>query len=57
MNQTSWMAGSIFIGFVVFVTIRGELTLYKDAIFGSGAEKAVQISALDTILAVSKGNL
>lgn len=33
-NQTSWIAASLFIGFVVYITIRGELAKYKAAILG-----------------------
>lgn len=32
--QTSWIAGSIFVGFVVYVTIKGQLPQYQKAIFG-----------------------
>jgi len=34
--QTSWIAGSVFVGFLVYVTVKGELPAYKDAIFGPG---------------------
>lgn len=35
MNQTSWIAVFLFLGFAVFITIRGELGSYKDAILGT----------------------
>jgi hypothetical protein len=37
--QTSWIAGGVFVGFVVYITIKGELPAYRDAIFG-GQDKA-----------------
>jgi hypothetical protein len=39
MNQTGWIAASIFIGFLVYVTIKGELPAYKDAIFSGAPSK------------------
>lgn len=33
--QTSYIVAFLVIGFIVFVTIRGELTAYKQAIFGA----------------------
>jgi hypothetical protein len=35
MSQTSYIAGFIFAGFLIFITIRGELAQYKAAIIGS----------------------
>lgn len=37
ISQTSYIAAFFFIGFLVFVTIRGELPQYKSAIFGGGS--------------------
>lgn len=34
MSQSNYIAGFIFLGFLVFVTVRGELPAYKAAIFG-----------------------
>lgn len=36
MNQTSWIAAFIFVGFIVYVTVKGQLPQYRSAIFGSG---------------------
>lgn len=35
MSQTSYIAAFLFIGFVIFVTVRGELPQYKAAVLGS----------------------
>jgi hypothetical protein len=35
VNQSSYIAAFIFIGFVVYVTVKGELPAYKAAILGS----------------------
>jgi hypothetical protein len=32
--QTSWIAASLFIGFIVYVTVKGQLAAYQQAIFG-----------------------
>lgn len=37
ISQTSYIAAFILIGFIVFVTLRGELPKYKEAILGTGA--------------------
>jgi hypothetical protein len=44
ISQTSYIAAALFLGFIVFVTIRGELPQYQAAIFGapSGAGPAKQ---------------
>jgi hypothetical protein len=34
MSQTSYVAAFIFLGFVMFVTVRGELPQYKSAVLG-----------------------
>jgi hypothetical protein len=34
ISQTSYVAAFLFLGFVVFITIRGELPQYKNAILG-----------------------
>lgn len=35
MSQASYIAAFIFIGFVIFVTVRGELPQYQAAVLGS----------------------
>lgn len=45
MNQTSWIASFLFIGFIVFITIRGELPQYKDAILGGETSTEAQTAA------------
>lgn len=35
ISQTSFVAAFLFVGFIVFVTIRGELPQYKTAILGN----------------------
>lgn len=45
MNQTSWIAAFLFLGFIVFVTIRGELPQYKDAILGGETTSDAQAAA------------
>jgi hypothetical protein len=35
ISQTSYIAAFILIGFLIFITIRGELPKYKAAILGS----------------------
>jgi hypothetical protein len=37
VSQTSYILGAALLGFVVFITIRGELPQYKAAIFGGTA--------------------
>jgi hypothetical protein len=32
-SQTSWIAAMLFIGFVVYITIKGQLSQFKTAIF------------------------
>ena len=32
MNQSSWIAVALIVGFIVFVTIKGELQAYRDVI-------------------------
>jgi hypothetical protein len=34
MSQSSWIAAFLFIGFVVFITIKGQLPQFQAAIFG-----------------------
>jgi hypothetical protein len=36
MNQTSIIAGALVIGFIVFITVRGELPQYL-GVFGIGS--------------------
>jgi len=45
MSQTSYVAVFLFFGFLIFVTIRGELPQYKSAIFGSGSTTSTNTSA------------
>lgn len=33
MSQNSWIAVSIFIGFFVYITVKGQLPQYQAAIF------------------------
>ena len=49
MNQTSWIAAGIFIGFVVYITIKGELSAYKDAILGTNAKASATPQASDLL--------
>jgi hypothetical protein len=35
MNQTSVIFGALLIGFIVFITMRGELSKYGALFFGS----------------------
>jgi hypothetical protein len=35
MSQSSYIAGFIFAGFLIFITIKGELPQYKQAILGA----------------------
>lgn len=35
ISQSSYVAAFIFLGFLVFITIRGELAQYKAAVLGS----------------------
>jgi len=38
VNQQNWIAIAALIGFIVFITIRGEVPAYLDIVgFGSGA--------------------
>jgi hypothetical protein len=34
MNQTSWIAAFIFIGFFVYITVKGQLPQFQAVIFG-----------------------
>jgi hypothetical protein len=38
VSQSQWIAVSIFVGFIVFITIRGELPLYRQAIFSGASD-------------------
>ncbi len=37
ISQTSYIAAFLFLGFIVFITIRGELAQYQAAILGGSA--------------------
>jgi hypothetical protein len=37
ISQTSYIAAFLFIGFIVFITVKGELPQYKAAIFGGSS--------------------
>jgi hypothetical protein len=37
VNQTSWIVGTIILGFVVYITLQGQLPAYKSALFGSAS--------------------
>lgn len=60
MSQTSYIAAFLFLGFLIFITIRGELPQYKAAVFGGTAAPmdaktqdatATAISGIGSILA------
>jgi len=34
MSQTSIIFGALFLGFIVFITVRGEVSQYRGLIFG-----------------------
>ncbi len=36
-SQTSYIVGFLFLGFIIFIAIKGELPAYKAAIFGGTA--------------------
>jgi hypothetical protein len=40
MNQTSWIAAFLFIGFIVYVTVKGQLPQYRAAIFGTSGSSS-----------------
>jgi len=42
---TSWIFGALFVGFFVYITVKGELGLYQAAIFKSSTDKANQTAA------------
>lgn len=55
MSQSQWIAVYLFLGFIVYVTVRGQLPQFRDAIFagntggGSGGSSAgVQKNQTDT---------
>lgn len=45
MNQTGWIAVYLFLGFIVFITVRGELSAYQAAILGTGNSAASAAAA------------
>lgn len=46
--QTSFIVAFLVIGFVVFITIRGELTQYKAAIFGASTTTPQAVNTAST---------
>jgi hypothetical protein len=40
VNQTSWIAAFVFVGFFVYITVKGQLPQYQAAIFGPGKSTA-----------------
>ncbi len=42
ISQTSYIVGALFLGFIVFITLRGELPQYRAAIFGGGSTVQAQ---------------
>lgn len=51
MNQSNWIAAFLFIGFFVYITIKGQLPQFQKAIFGgsqSGAGTGASSSESET---------
>jgi hypothetical protein len=51
LSQSQTIAVFIFLGFIVFITVRGELPQYRDAIFSGGDSQptgGVQKNPADT---------
>lgn len=40
LSQSQWIVVFLFVGFIVFITIRGELPKYRAAIFSGVPSKA-----------------
>lgn len=40
MSQSNYIAGSIFLAFLIFITVKGELPAYKAAILGGTASQS-----------------
>ncbi len=56
MNQTSAIAGSLIVAFIVFVTVRGELPCYMQ-VLGIATDSACPVgTASGTASSVSSGN-
>lgn len=48
MPQTSKIAFALVIGFLVYITLRGELPVYAKILFGPAQKSAVGTSATST---------
>lgn len=44
MSQSQWIAVYLVIGFLVYITVRGQLPQFRDAIFGGGSQGAASTS-------------
>lgn len=49
MNQSSWVAGYIFLAFLVYITMRGELPKYMGFLFASPVDSGITVSPLAPI--------
>jgi hypothetical protein len=45
MNQVNWIAAFLFIGFFVYVTIKGQLPQFQSAIFGGQQSGAATVAS------------
>lgn len=46
MNQSSWIAGYIFLAFLVFITMRGELPKYLGFLLASPVDTGITVTPL-----------
>ncbi len=46
VNQSSWIAGYIFLAFLVYITMRGELPKYLGFLLASPVDNSIQVSPL-----------
>lgn len=56
-SQASYIAAFLFIGFIVFVTVRGELPAYKAAIFGGDVSSGTATDSPQSTAATALGIL
>lgn len=56
MDQSTYIAGTIIAGFVIFVTVRGELPRYMGFLFGSPNQAAPTITPQQFGFSAPSGN-
>ncbi len=56
MNQSSWIAGYIFLAFLIFITMRGELPKYLGFLLASPVDNSITVTPLAPVQTGSNDN-